>query len=267
MLDPVILKAIMVAIAISVPAGILGCFVIWNKMAYFGDAVSHSSLLGIALGLLFTINVDFAILGTCAIFGVALVWLKNNQKLSTDSILGILAHSSLAIGMLIISLTQNKEIDVHHFLFGDILQVSDLNLAVILASAVIIATLIALKWQSLCLTTICRDIAKAEGVSLFKMDLLLILLLSIFVAISIKIFGILLVTSMLIIPSASARQIASSPKSMAIFSVIFAAISSVVGIFLALNYQIDSGPVIVVSSVVILTVVSVISSLRGTAQT
>ncbi len=262
MIDPVILKAIIVAIGISIPAGILGCFVIWNKMAYFGDAVSHSSLLGIALGLLFAINIDFAVIAACAIFGIALVWLKNNRYFTTDSLLGILAHSSLAIGMLIISITQDHEIDVHNFLFGDILQVSNLNLIVILVSAAIIAILITLKWQPLCLTTICRDIAKAEGVNIFKMDLLLILLLSIFVAISIKIFGILLVTSMLIIPSASARQVASSPKSMAFLAIIFAALASIVGIFLAINYKIDSGPVIVVSSVVILAVTSVISSLR-----
>lgn len=261
--DPVILKAIIVAISVSISAGILGCFVIWNRMSYFGDAVSHSALLGIAIGLLFSVNVDIAIVITCAVFGIVLTWLVHNRYFTTDSIIGIIAHASLGIGMLIISITQDEEIDLHHFLFGDILQVSSLNIAAVLIIATLIVIFIASKWQSLCLMTICRDIAKAEGVNLFKMDLLLILLLSVFVGISIKIFGILLVTSMLIIPPACARQISLSPKSMAVFSVIFAFISSVAGIFLAIDFKIDSGPAIVVSSVIILAIVSIYAAVRS----
>lgn len=261
--DPMILKAIIVAFAVSISAGTLGCFVIWNKMSYFGDAVSHSALLGIAIGLLFSVNIDISIIAICAIFGIILTWFVHNKYFTTDSVIGILAHASLGIGMLIISITQEGDIDLHNFLFGDILQVSNLNVVAVLIVAALVVTFITLKWQSLCLMTICRDIAKAEGVSLFKMDLLLILLLSIFVGISIKVFGILLVTSMLIIPPACARQVSLSPKSMAYFSVIFAFISSLTGIFLAIDLKIDSGPVIVVSSVVILVATSIYSIFKS----
>lgn len=122
MLDLIITKAVIAAIGVSISAGILGCFVIWNRMAYFGDAVSHSALLGIALGVLFAVNVDFLIILVCLLFGILLAWLKNNHYLTTDSVLGVLAHSSLGLGMLIISFANiggddvGHKIDIHNFL-------------------------------------------------------------------------------------------------------------------------------------------------------
>lgn len=251
-----LLLPLLAGIGIAVSAGILGCFVIWKRMAYFGDAVSHSALLGIALSILVAIEVDIAIIMVCAIFALILALLQQNRFFTTDSILGILAHASLGVGMAIVGVSGGENIDIHHFLFGDILKVNLQNVQIICASAFVIALLIYKNWQSLCILTICPDLAKSEGVNPVRLELLLILLIAIFVGLAIKIFGVLLVTSMLIIPPACARIFSSSPLAMVFSSIFFAIISVVLGVMLTNNLHIESGPAIVVCSSFILFMMS-----------
>lgn len=263
LLQSEILLPILAALGISISAGILGCFVIWKRMAYFGDAVAHSALLGIALAILIAIKVDIAIVAICAIFALLLAWLQQNKFFTTDSILGILAHSSLGIGMAIVSLTGGEKIDIHHFLFGDILNVNMQNIEIIFAATVLIAILIYKNWQSLCLLAICPDIAKSEGINPLRLQLMLVLLIAVFVGLAIKVFGVLLVTSMLIIPPACGRIFSSSPTTMVFSSIFFAIISSLIGIFATKNYAIDSGPAIVVCSALILLVLSILRIVKS----
>ncbi len=248
MLEPFIIRAIIAGVAISMIVGVLGCFVIWRKMAYFGDSLAHSSLLGIALGLLAGISSNIAIIIVCSLFALALVWLQQKKILATDSLLGILAHASLSIGMVVISLLKVPEIDLHAYLFGDILSIDSVDLYWIYGGAIFVFALLFLNWQKLNLITICQDLASSQGVNIFHMQILLMFLMTISVAISIHIFGILLITSMLIIPAASARKLAKSPESMAIIAAIFGCAAIIVGIFAALIFAIPSGPAIVVSS-------------------
>lgn len=251
-----LLLPFLAGIGIAISAGILGCFVIWRRMAYFGDAVSHSALLGIALSVLVAVEVDIAIIMVCAIFALMLALLQQNQYFTTDSILGILAHASLGIGMAIVGISGGEHIDVHHFLFGDILKVNMQNIQIIFLAALIIAILIFKNWQSLCILTICPDIARSEGCNTTLLEIILILSIAIFVGLAIKIFGVLLVTSMLIIPPACARICSSSPSSMVFSSIFFAIISVIIGILLTKAVHIESGPAIVVSSTMILLILS-----------
>ncbi|HLD77042.1 MAG TPA: iron chelate uptake ABC transporter family permease subunit [Rickettsiales bacterium] len=251
MLEPFILRAILAGIAISIVIGTLGCFVIWRKMAYFGDSLAHSSLLGIALGMLSGINFNIAIIIVCTLFAVILVWLQQKKFLATDSLLGILAHASLSIGMVVISLLKAPEVDLHAYLFGDILSVGNTDLYWIYGGAIFVFTSLFFNWQKLNLITICQDLAASQGINIFHMQILLMFLMTIAVAISIHIFGILLITSMLIIPAASARKLARSPESMAALAAFLGSIAIICGIFASLIFAIPSGPAIVVSSVVL----------------
>lgn len=257
------LLPILAALGISISAGILGCFVIWKRMAYFGDAVSHSALLGVALSLLVAIEVDIAIILICALFALVLSFMQQSNIFTADSILGILAHSSLGIGMLVLGASNNGNIDIHHFLFGDILNANMQNVKIIFGAALLISILIYKNWQSLCLLTICPDIAKSEGINPLRMQLMLVLLIAVFVGLAIKIFGVLLVTSMLIIPPACARIFSSSPVSMVFSSIFFAIISSALGIFITKSYAIDSGPAIVVCSSAVLLILSLFRMLKS----
>jgi zinc transport system permease protein len=249
MLEPFVIKALLAGIGISFLVAVLGCFVIWRKMAYFGDSLAHSSLLGIALGLLYNINVNIGIIIICLLFATLLSLLSHKKILAIDSLLGIFAHGSLAIGMILLSIAKAPEVDLHAYLFGDILKVDNYDLMIIYGAVFACYLVLYFSWSCLNLITICQDLARSQGINIFFHQILLMLLMTIAVAISVHIVGILLITAMMIIPAASARRFAKSPESMAIIAVIFAILSSVIGIFGAIFYELPSGPMIVASSV------------------
>ncbi len=259
MFDLFILRALAAGIGVALVVGALGCFVVWRKMAYFGDSLAHSSLLGIALGLLLGININVGIILVCTFFAIILVWLEQKKVLATDSLLGILAHASLSIGMVVISFLKGQSIDLHSYLFGDILSVSNVDLYWIYSGAIFVLTLLALNWSSLNLVTICQDLAKAEGVKVLRTQFLLMFLMTMVVAIAINIVGILLITSMLIIPAASARQFARSPHTMAIIASILGVIAVVAGVISSIYFDIPSGPAIVVAAVILFAITSLSS--------
>ncbi len=251
MFDLFIVRALLAGIGVAMIVGVLGCFVVWRKMAYFGDSLAHSSLLGIALGLLYQVNINVSIILVCTLFAVLLVILEQRKILATDSLLGILAHASLSIGMVVISLLKNQKIDLYTYLFGDILTVTNVDLYWIYGGGLLVLILLISNWSALVLITICQDLARAEGLKIFFMQLLLMFLMAMVVAVSIHIVGILLITSMMIIPAASARQFARSPQSMAIISSILGIIAVILGIFASLYFDTPSGPSIVVAAVVL----------------
>ncbi len=250
MLESILVSALFAGIGIAIIAGVMGCFVVWRNMAYFGDSLAHSSLLGIALGLICSIGANIGILLVCLIFALVLVFLQQKRILATDTLLGILSHSALSIGMVVISLLEIR-FNLHSYLFGDILTVMVNEIYWIYGGGLIVLLLIFLNWNSLILMTINEDLAKSEKIKTFKLQLLLMALMAIFVVISIRVVGLLLVTSMLIIPAASARQIAKSPESMVVISVIIAILSLVIGILISFKLDTPSGPSVVVSSSII----------------
>ena len=248
MLDDFILRALVAGLGIALVAGVLGCFVIWRKMAYFGDSLAHSALLGIALGLLCGFNINLGIIIVCFIFSSTLVWLQQKNILATDALLGILAHAALAIGMVTISLLSEPFFNLHKYLFGDILTVTTNDLYWIYISGSIVLVLLLTHWSSLTLMTIHEDLAKAEGINTIRGNLLLMFLMTIMVAMSIQIVGILLITSLLIIPAATARQLANSPEAMAVIASIVGMLAVAIGIFGSMQFDIPSGPSIVTAA-------------------
>ncbi len=252
--------ALIAGLIVAVVCAPLGCFVVWKRMSYFGDSLAHSSLLGIALGLLLGTNLSITILIVASAFAVLLLWLQQQRMLATDTLLGILSHAALAIGLITISLLDRQNIDIYSYLFGDILSVRKKDLLIIFIGGTLILGLLYTFWDRLTLIALNEELAQAEGVSVMQMNLLFTLLMSVVVAISIQIVGVILITSMLIIPAAAARQWAKSPQQMVFLSMFIAAIAVIPGLTGSYYWDIPSGPAIVASASTILSLSAVSKS-------
>nr|WP_246157149.1 iron chelate uptake ABC transporter family permease subunit [Sneathiella litorea] len=262
MMDDFILRALAAGIGVALIAGPLGCFVVWRRMAYFGDSLAHSALLGIALGLLYGININLGTVIICSLFALLLVWLQQRRVLATDTLLGILAHAALSIGMVALSFLNNVSFDLYSYLFGDILTVRISDLYWIYGGGLFVIGLLVMNWSSLTLMTLHEDLARAEGVNTVWANILLMLLMTIVVAVSIRIVGILLITSMLIIPAATARQLVSSPENMAIWAAILGLIAVVAGISGSIEFDTPSGPSIVTAAAIMFALLSIFAVAR-----
>jgi zinc transport system permease protein len=210
-MDDFLLRAFAAGIGVSLVAGALGCFVVWRRMAYFGDALSHSALLGVTLGLVLGLDLNLGIIAACTLFALLLVALQRQQTLAGDTLLGILAHSALALGLVAIAVFDTPRVDLLAYLFGDILAVGRHDLYWIYGGGTLVLVGLAGLWRWLLALSVDEDLARVEGVPVGAVRLALMLLIAIVIAAAVKIVGVLLITSLLIIPAATARRFARSP--------------------------------------------------------
>ncbi|MFT5320381.1 MAG: zinc transport system permease protein [Pseudohongiellaceae bacterium] len=256
-----ILRALLAGLMVAIIAGPLGCFVVWRRMSYFGDTLAHSALFGIALGLLLDINLELAVIMACMLLAVVLVMLENRRGLSTDTILGILAHSSLALGLVIISFTDNQ-VNLMAYLFGDLLTVSTSNLIWIGLTVVIVLGVLFKNWNRLLTITLHEELAQVEGLNVLQLRLLLMMLIALIVAVSMKVVGVLLITSLLIIPPACARAFTKTPETMSAFASMVGCIAVCGGLAASWFWDTPTGPSIVVAT----SILFVISRLAGIGE-
>lgn len=244
MLDDFLIRAGVAAVCLALAAGPLGCLIIWRRMAYFGDATAHAAILGVALSIALSISVFAGVL-IVALIAATIVATLSGRTYASDTLLGVIAHSSLALGLVAISFFPEVRVDLSSFLFGDILTVSKTDLAVILIGAVAVLALVYWRWSALLISTTNVDLAHAGAVNPMKEQLFLNLAVAIVIAVSIQVVGALLITAFLIIPAATARAFSSSPEAMAVSATIVAITAGVGGILA--SYQLDSptGPTIV----------------------
>ena len=261
-LEPFLINAILAGFAVAVITGVMGCFVVWRRMAYFGDSLAHSGLLGVAFGFALGIAVNAGIIIICSIFALLLVWLQQKRVLATDTLLGILAHSALALGMVTISV-MGRRIDLHSILFGDILTITRPELWWIYIGGAIVVIMLLTNWSSLVLMTLQEDLAQAEGINVLFCNLLLMFLMTLVVAVSIRSVGILLISSLLIIPAATAKQLAVSPEGMALLSSLLGVTAVAFGIYFSFAFDTPSGPTIVVAAVFLFTLVTIFCQVIG----
>ena len=260
--EPWFLRALIGGIGIALAVGPLGCFVVWRRMAYFGDSLAHSALLGIAMGLLTGVGVNAGTIIVCGIFAVLLVWLQSMKILATDTLLGILAHAALSIGMVAISLLKTVRLNIYDYLFGDVLAVTNGDLWWIFGGGALALITIGFLWSSLVLSTIHEDLAKAEGVNAFMVNLLFMGLMTLLIAVSSRMIGILLITSLLVIPAATARPFAKSPEGMAILAGAFGVLAVIGGLAASLEFDTPAGPSIVVTATAIFACLFPIMAMR-----
>lgn len=254
-MDDFLIRAFAAGAASALVSGVLGCFVVWRRMAYFGDSLAHSALLGVALGLLLGIQTQIGTIVVCGIFSIALLYLQHRGILATDTLLGILAHAALSLGLVVIDLMPDIRIDLESFLFGDILTVTPSDLYWTYAGGALVLALLLWKWSDLVLMTIDQDLAKAEGVNTLLANILLMLVMTVVVAVSLQIVGILLITSLLIIPAATARLVSSSPEGMAVGASILGVTAVFIGLYASAQWDTPSGPSIVTATTMLFAVI------------
>ncbi len=257
MFDDFFARAMMAGIGVALIAAPLGCFIVWRRMAYFGDTISHSALLGVALGFLLQINISVAVFVIAALVSLSLLTLQKHAKLSSDSLLGILSHSALAAGLVVIAFMPGLRIDLMGYLFGDILAVSRGDIAIIYGGGLLVLAILAWIWRPLLAETVSHDLAKAEGLKPEFTRFVFMLLVALIVAIAMKIVGILLITALLIIPASTARRFAATPETMAIGAMVAGVLAVVAGLYGSLTFDTPSGPSIVVAALILFLGVSI----------
>ena len=215
MIDDFLIRAFAAGFGVVLLAGPLGCFIVWRRMAYFGDSLAHSALLGVALGLILGINPTLGIAVGSVTLAVLLLLLQRQRRLASDTLLGLMSHAGLALGLVALSFFETLRIDLLAYLFGDVLAVTTADLAWIYGGGLLALLVLAAIWRPLLAITVHDDLARAEGVAVLPVRLAFVLLIAVVIAIAMKIVGILLITSLLIIPAATARRFARTPEQMA----------------------------------------------------
>jgi len=246
-----VIYALVSGISLALVAGPLGSFIVWRRMSYFGDTLAHSALLGIALGLITDSNPQMSIIVSCLLFAFLLTLLDRRPSISTDTLLGILAHSSLALGILILALADSVRVDLEAYLFGALLTIGNADLVWVLVVVSLVAIVLSVFWNDFVSITIHAEIAEIEGANVNRLNLILVLLIALTIAVSMKIVGVLLITSLLIIPPAAARPMATTPEQMAVKASIIGCISVVLGLVSAFYFDVPVGPSIVVVATLI----------------
>ncbi|WP_437613601.1 zinc ABC transporter permease subunit ZnuB [Erwinia sp. V71] len=232
-------------ILLALAAGPLGSFVVWRRMSYFGDTLAHASLLGVAFGLLLNVNPFYAVIAVTLLMSLGLVWLERRPQLAIDTLLGIMAHSALSLGLVVVSLMANVRVDLMAYLFGDLLSVTPADLMVIAAGVALVLAILAWQWRALLSITISPEMAQVDGVNIQRTKLLLMLVTALTIGVAMKFVGALIITSLLIIPAATARRFSRSPEQMALIAVATGALAVTGGLAFSAGYDTPAGPSVV----------------------
>lgn len=245
--DDFLIRAALGAVGIAVAAAPLGCVVVWQRMAYFGETLAHSALLGVALGFTFHLSIIISVFLVTVLIALILLFLQRRPFLSADSLLGILSHSGLALGLVVLSFLPQVRQDLSSYLFGDILSVSRADLLFIWAGGLTALAVLVKLWRPLIAATVNDDLAEAEGLRPKQARLVFMLLLALIIAAAMKIIGILLIGALLILPAAAARHFAATPEKMAVLAALLAVIAALAGLYASYWADTPSGPSIVVA--------------------
>jgi zinc transport system permease protein len=245
-MDDFALKTLLAGFGVAVVAGPLGAFVVWRRMAYFGDALSHSALLGVGLGLILGIDVVVGVVVVCIAVAVLLALSQRQKNLAGDTVLGIMAHATLAIGLVALAFLTSVRVDLMGYLVGDVLAVTTGDLWRIWIAGIAALAVLAAVWRPLLAATVHEDLARVEGVPVKTVQLILMVLLAVVIATAMKVVGVLLITSLLIIPSAAARRFCRTPEQMAIMAAVLGCIAVALGIWSSFRFDTPAGPSIVV---------------------
>ena len=251
MFDDFFIRALVAGLGVALVTGPLGCFIIWRRLSFFGDTLYHSALLCVTLAFSFDINIAFSVFIISSAIALILLKLQKTTNLPGDALLGLLAHSSLAVGLVVIGFLSFIRFDIMGLLFGDILTVTENDLIIIWVGGAIILFVLKLIWKPLFASTVNYELAEAEGMKPERVNAIFTILMAAIIAISIKMVGLLLITGMLIIPAAMARNISNNPKQMVLFSIIGGLLSVVMGLFGSLEINTPSGPSIITAGLIL----------------
>jgi len=243
-----LIDALLAGWLLSLMSGPLGSFIVWRRMAYFGDTLAHSALLGVTLGFVFDVNLNLAII-LCAVFvALILASLQRQHFIPSDTLLGLMAHTTLAAGLVTLSQLDNVRIDLNAYLFGDLLAVNREDLIIMALGSALVLTVLSRMWRGLLAASVSEELAQVEGYPVARLRLMFMVLLAVVIASAMKLVGVLLITAMLIIPAAAARPFSQGPKQMAILATILSMLAVALGLGLSYQFDTPAGPSIVLAS-------------------
>ncbi|WP_264337340.1 metal ABC transporter permease [Wolbachia endosymbiont (group B) of Dolichovespula media] len=245
------INSLIAVIMISLVTGALGSFMVWQRLSYLGDSLSHSSLLGIALALIFNISPSVSIMLIAIMFAI-LLSLNFNKLYSADTILNIVTNVVLSSSLILMSFLPSGNNSIISSLFGDILMIDQSNIISIFLTSVIVTLILIFRWRYWLMISINQDLATVEKVNVNFVRLEFLIILAIFIAISAQLIGILLIAAFLLIPAASARLISKTPMQMIIVATVFSVISGVSGLILSASFDLLTGPAIILIAAVYL---------------
>ena len=248
MFDDFFTRAVVGGVGLALFAGPLGCFIVWRRLAYFGDTLAHSALLGVAMALLLDMNITLTVFIISVVVSMLLILLQRKAVLTSDALLGLLAHGTLAIGLVFLAFMTWVRVDLMGFLFGDILAITVEDIAVIWFGGITVVIILSVIWKSLLASTVSYEIAVAEGLKPDLANFVFMVLMAAIIAIAMKIVGVLLITALLIIPAATSRKFSGSPEIMAVIASILGAGSVWLGLEGSLKWDTPAGPSIVVAA-------------------
>ncbi len=248
-MDEFLQRALLGGLGVALATGPLGAFIVWRRMAYFGDALAHSGLLGVVLGTALSLNPELGVLATCLSVALALVLLQRQRRLATDTLLGLLAHTTLSLGLVALAFMETVRVDLVSYLFGDILAINTGDLYWIWGGGALALSVLIGLWRPLLAITVHEELAQVEGVAVFPVRLAFMLLIAVVIAAAMKVVGILLITSLLIIPAAAARRFARSPEGMAALAGLFGCAAVGLGLWASLRWDTPAGPSVVLAAV------------------
>ena len=258
-----LLRALIAGLGVAVLTGPLGCIVVWRRMAYFGEAMAHSALLGVVLGAVLGALPWLMVIGVCAGVAVVLFVLERYSKATMDSAIGLVAHGSLALGLVLLSFVDTVQIDLFAYLFGDILAVSRTDIWFLLGGVAVVLLVLSFIWSALLSVVVNPDVAQVEGVNVTIVKITYLLLLAMTVASAMKIVGVLLVVAMLVIPASAARAVSRSPEGMAVTASLIGMAGVAGGLWGAYQFDTPAGPTIVVATVCLFAMFSCAGSVAG----
>ena len=241
-------RAILAGLGVALIAGPVGCFIVWRRMAYFGETLAHSGLFGVGLGLLLGFSLTLGAVATAVAVALLLILLRRQRQLAADTLLGILSHTSLALGLITVGLVTGASGDYMEFLFGDVLTVTSRDVITVWLGAIASLAVLSYLWRDLIAISVHEELATAEGVKVQRVELGFVLLIAVMTAISMKIVGLLLITALLVIPAAAARRLSATPERMAVMAAILAGLAVLLGLFLSAFAGSTSGPSIVLAA-------------------
>lgn len=263
-MDSFLRDALIAGIGIALIAGPFGCFLIWRRMAYFGDTLAHSAFLGVGVSLLLGTHLSVSVFAVSALIALVLHGLERRAYLSTDTLLALLSHGTLALGLILLSFIPRRQVNIEGLLFGEILAVSGADIRLIWGGGVVLILALLLIWRPLVALTVSPALTAAEGRKVRIYALALTLLMAAFIALALKIIGALLITALLIIPAASARRLgAGSPERMAAIASLLGVLAVTGGVFGSLKFDTPSGPSIVVAALLVFVLTQLLRTGRG----
>jgi zinc transport system permease protein len=246
--EPFFQRALLAGLGIALVAGPIGCFIVWRRMAYFGETLAHAGLLGVGFGLLFNINITLGAVASAVLLALLLLALKRQRQIAVDTLLGILSHTALALGLITVGLVTGAVTGHLDILFGDVLTVSSRDVLTVWIGATLVLAVIFYLWRDLIAISVHEDLARAEGVNVPWVELAFMLTMAAMTALAMKIVGLLLITALTVIPAAAARRVSTSPEAMALWSSIFAALAVIAGLMMSATWGTIAGPSVVLSA-------------------